>query len=476
MPFSAKLIRRLRGTFIVLACLATLIAVAWQIENFRGQRAWHAALKTYADRGDPLDALPGPTTTIPSDKNFWHTPILSRLAFARHDSRELNEFKAANPFFSFSPPGQETWENGRSLNLDSSAQAVVKYRHSQKLPEFPPAPNSASLLLTQFSPANPVLAELRTAALNRPDSRLIRIDVPPLGQLFDMGYPSFPLLRHLTRGLQIQACASLSSGDTDTAFSATLAALQLANGLGDHPYTLVEAMIAVVVQRMALQPLWEGIQQRAWTDAQLAHFTIILSRSRLLEGLAQSLRKERNNSMFIRRSSLKEKQFRPYRLMPEGWWQQNQVTYADMHQPVLLALASHSTPAFLHQLRASNNLTPASPISPYRFFAWAFLPAYEKVTANTARSANATRLALTACALERHYLARGVYPDSLTALVPTYLSAVPLDVIDGAPLRYRRNDDGTFNLYSIALDGDDDNGRRASSGSHDLTTDGDWAW
>ena len=236
-------------------------------------------------------------------------------------------------------------------------------------------------------------------------------------------------------------------------------------------------MIAVVIQHMAIQPLWEGLHQHAWSDEQLAHFTRVLSRSHLLDSLALSLRSERNNAMHLPLSSLKEKQYGPYRLMPEGWWHQNLVNYAGMHQPVLRAIASHSSPAFLSNLKASGELSPPPALfSPYRFVAWELLTAHQKLTANTARSANAIRLALTACALERHRLAHGAYPDSLTALVPTYLPAIPLDVIDGAPLRYRLNPDATFTLYSLALDGDDDQGHRAPTGSNDLTTDGDWAW
>ena len=68
-------------------------------------------------------------------------------------------------------------------------------------------------------------------------------------------------------------------------------------------------------------------------------------------------------------------------------------------------------------------------------------------------------LALTACALERHWLAHGNYPEHLAELVPSYLDKVPLDIIDGQPLRYRRTDDGKFVLYSIGLDGKDDGGK-----------------
>ena len=474
MPFSAKFIRRLRRFLIGLACFATLLAVVWQIENIRGQRAWKAAFKTYADRGDPLDALPQPTP-IPAGKNFWQTPMLARLAWASGLSPEFNEFKASFISFDFDPSTQRTWEQGQTLDQEKIANDIVAFRAKKKLPALPSSPTASAFVLSQFPLDEPVLAELRQAALSRPYSSLVRQSIPPLGLLFEMDIPSFQPQRKLTQSLQIQACAALVTGDKDTAFASTLAALQLANGLGDQPYTIVEAMIAVVIQRRAIQPLWEGLHQHAWSDEQLAHFTRVLSRSHLFEGLAQSLRNERNNTMFLQLASLKDKQFKPYPLLPGGWWRQNQVTYAGMHAPILLAIDSHSTPAFLDRLRPSK-LTPPSTVSPYQFLAWAFLPSYEKVTTNTARSDNATRLALTACALERHYLAHGAYPESLTALVPAYLPAVPLDIIDGAPLRYRRDPDATFTLYSLALDGDDDNGHRAPSGSNDLTTDGDWAW
>ena len=35
------------------------------------------------------------------------------------------------------------------------------------------------------------------------------------------------------------------------------------------------------------------------------------------------------------------------------------------------------------------------------------------------------------------------------------LASVPLDAVDGQPLRYRRNADGTFSLYSIGENGVD---------------------
>ena len=69
-----------------------------------------------------------------------------------------------------------------------------------------------------------------------------------------------------------------------------------------------------------------------------------------------------------------------------------------------------------------------------------------------------------ACALERCRLAQGQYPASLDALVPTWLKQVPTDLLaaGGAPLKYRREADGGFVLYSVGLNRVDDQGKPGS--------------
>jgi len=66
----------------------------------------------------------------------------------------------------------------------------------------------------------------------------------------------------------------------------------------------------------------------------------------------------------------------------------------------------------------------------------------------------------TAIALKRYQLAHKTWPDSLNQLVPAYLPAVPLDPIDGQPLRYQKsaNEADGYTLYSIGVNGIDDGG------------------
>jgi hypothetical protein len=70
----------------------------------------------------------------------------------------------------------------------------------------------------------------------------------------------------------------------------------------------------------------------------------------------------------------------------------------------------------------------------------------------------AKRTVITAIALKRYQLKHGNYPPNLNALVPEFLSTVPLDPVDGQSLRYRLNADGTFLLYSVGPNGKDDGG------------------
>lgn len=61
-------------------------------------------------------------------------------------------------------------------------------------------------------------------------------------------------------------------------------------------------------------------------------------------------------------------------------------------------------------------------------------------------------LSRTAIAIERHLLEHGTLPDSLDAVVPTYLPTVPIDPLIGDALGYRKNDK-SYAVYSVGKDG-----------------------
>ena len=116
------------------------------------------------------------------------------------------------------------------------------------------------------------------------------------------------------------------------------------------------------------------------------------------------------------------------------------------------------------------NATP--PPHPNRWFAWADEDAnllnLEKCKHLAADAHD--RMFLAALALQAWRAAHGAYPDTLEALVPDILGAVPADPFGNGPLKYRRAGD-KYALYSVGPDGQDDGGEPAVQRAKD---DGQW--
>jgi hypothetical protein len=88
----------------------------------------------------------------------------------------------------------------------------------------------------------------------------------------------------------------------------------------------------------------------------------------------------------------------------------------------------------------------------YEYFLSAIsIPNFQKALQTACHNEIHRRLTLCAIALKRHQLRHGKLPETLDALVPEFLSAVPLD-FDQKPLRYHTNTDGSFLLYSVGED------------------------
>jgi hypothetical protein len=88
------------------------------------------------------------------------------------------------------------------------------------------------------------------------------------------------------------------------------------------------------------------------------------------------------------------------------------------------------------------------------------LPGKAKILDKFAATIAQQRLLKTAIALKRHQSAHKAWPDSLDQLTPAYLPSIPLDPIDGQPLRYKKaaNEADGYTLYSIGVNGIDDGG------------------
>ena len=74
----------------------------------------------------------------------------------------------------------------------------------------------------------------------------------------------------------------------------------------------------------------------------------------------------------------------------------------------------------------------------------------------------ARNLTIVAIALKRYELQNHQLPSTLNDLTPLFLKMCLLDYMNGEPLHYQKNSDGTYLLYSVGENGVDDGGKPSS--------------
>jgi len=470
MPFSPKLIRIVRRLILSLAIFATLIALAIVIENWRGNRAWKKYAAEHSIKGVTLDALPGPSK-LPPETNFFKTPVLDRWVF-EHKTADFLQ-KIQSPEYS-SIENIKKWTRGTSPDFADYVKRISQIRTRRNLPEITLTSTTtpAGQLLQLLAPMEPVLFELRQAAKQRPESQLARPTALDWKNPFTRPTPDYYFARTIATTLSIHAAASLTERQIAVAFDDTLAGLKFSRGFTSAPDTLlIEALTGSLLYLFTLQPVWQGQQQHAWNAEQLLAFQKEIGQADLVDSLSRSFETEQTEFLCALdnvQTFTWGEAFGSFKIFPHGWLQQNKITACELLASQRAVSGARATPDFLNKLLAPVKYPPGfgSPFSPYTLIAAISIPGYEKTMQNVVDRQSFLTLAATACALERHWLAHGNYPETLAELVPTYLDKVPLDIVNGDPLRYWRNDNGRFTLYSIGLDGKDDGG--------DLKK--DWTW
>ena len=168
------------------------------------------------------------------------------------------------------------------------------------------------------------------------------------------------------------------------------------------------------------------------------------------------------------------------RLVPNGWFEQNKIAIAQMHERYLLPIVNTETRivSLAANQRAFDVISEIK-ITPYNWFTRMLLPALHNVSQKSARAQSSADLARVAIALERYRLAHGSFPETLDALAPQFLKKIPHDIINSEPLKYRLTPDGQFILYSVGWNGTDDGGLVVLGTGKTPSVDtkqGDWVW
>ncbi len=486
--WAAQILRFARLFVFSAAAIVTLTALAYSIENWRGERAWRRAVEEHIANGDPIYLFPTGSASSSGASDPAAKSIYKNVALPQPpEPKESRPRKGVIPSVRNRAP-----EFGRKPNGRTDLEAWQKL--FRETPGFPVPQNPGS-------PAEDVLL-----ALSRWDSDLQELDATTRKPDFEFrlakvasGIPFAPHLAFVKRignVLNLRAEARLAVGKTADALADTEFAERLANAPADVPM-LIGALVAVSTELRTTHSVWEGLVDHRWNDQQLARLQELFAARDPRKAILSAFAGERYLNILGAEHLLEEAgrfwdDRRDWPDFPDqrrnllsiatgrGWIRQNQVTLAGRFDQARQGEDAWSRQTNLNQWSASKPVFDLfkevgndRPL-PYRFLADRSLPVWgARVTMKADRLLTVSRMAIVACALERYRIANGSYPESLKDLRPPLLGdldRLPLDPFSGKSFAYERlDDDGSYTLASAGPS-------PRYLGESSLRSDTDWDW
>lgn len=498
--------------------LVTLVAIFYAEERWRGHRAWENYKAQLGAKAVELNYDTFIPPTVPDDQNFAQTPFLAPLFDflpGTQTCRDPNAQRrvqeriqsladlARKRGFELDKCPNGRWELGEPFSL----RALLGTNGASQDSALPPTPaarpateeQAATVVLDLFEQTlGPVFAELR-AASQRPACRFnVKYDFAPLVGIL---LPHLTAVKGLVQRLAWRADAELVLGRTNQAAEDLLLGYYLADTVKAEPI-LISHLVRLACHAIQTRVLYDGLAGHRWSDNQLQRFQAVLEKNDLLNDTARALRGERAGfgvrliEQVITRAAgfqvddLMEngEKARGHVLggvMPTGWLYLEMLNLCRAHdrfQTPFLAWQNGQLEisGFMQKLAETETevsaLRPMPALLQHRLLSCLLLPALGKVWPRGLQAQVRNDLARTACALERYYLAHGSYPESLPALSPQFAPKVPLDLMSGRPLVYRRANPHSFVLYSLGGNLADDGGKTVLQHGGASTTQGDWVW
>ncbi len=506
--------RGVRRSLIVLAWTATILALLYGEENWRGWRAWSKYRQAAEARGEQLDYTAFIPKPIPDEQNFAATPLIQSWFVNRGNNPNgwRDNFSKIEEMIASPKQDPERWARKfvslGAWEMASSAEPVDKSNRNQKISsdKFNPESRSkaAPAVLRLFKTNEAAFAELRAAG-RRASARY------PVK--YNLENPWAILLPHLAnvkagcQRLKVKACAELASGQGENALQDVLLGFRLGESIKEEPF-LISHLVRIACVQLMIQPIWEGLAEHRWTEAQLQtlqtqlqSYDFVADMKRPLDGeqaaavlTIEIVRKKGNYSEFMDMAGSED----PLpilpgvtianmlaRIMPRGWYYQEQLNYCRIFQaqlgtsfditrkrisPGQSAAGERELERIIAGGRLGRNLNA---LLHHQIAAACLLPALSKISYRASAAQTTTAHAALACALERYRLANGQFPEKLDALAPRFISALPHDVLTGEPYKYRRADPA-FVLYSVGWNEKDDGGVPGKVMNDDKQ--GDWVW
>jgi hypothetical protein len=510
--FTWKMARR---ALIVFATLSTLAGVFYAEENFRGKRAWDKYRAELEAQGVQLDMAAFVPPQVPNEDNFCMTPLLAPLfdfnppGSASGRFRDTNGFARAYSVSLYRPLGPAPNLNGVYWHGGGRAELSAWQDHFRSSTNYP-SPEAVGTVgedvLFALGKFEKELTELSEAS-RRPYARAnLNYDTKNPASI---SIPHYAVIRNCAQILELRAVARLSLARSDEALEDLRLMFYLSDTVSDDLF-MISQLVRIANLTQCLRVVWEGLSDHRWSDAQLAAIERQLSSIDLLAAMKRALQSEEAFGDKLIHLLQREPELLPqltydmdqlwsgadaggarkflFKLIPSGWYSFERKNYHIAFQKLGLTggqdLAVRIDPRqFESNWRDMEDYIVKDPawrlIRKHRVMSAILMPSLGGVPIKFTIGQNHRNLALLACALERHRLAKGSYPETLSELAPDWVAEIPNDPLTGEHLKYRRLEGGRFDLYSVGWNLEDDGGEPGLRNPNPEKPDyrkGDWVW
>jgi len=503
--------RWIRIAVIVVLFFVILLAVGAGVISWQGNEEWKATQSELKAKGEQL-TLPELLPPHPADdENFFGAPLWKEIVEKRPKplAQGYSMFEPIVPkekqrlgIFNLPIPAEEVaalkqaWPRFADLDFSQSRLALLR-RLATEFKKHDEAWRNdyAGFTFAALKPLDPILEEIKQL-LQRPAARY------PIDHAegIDQSLPHLTKLLYLSQTFLAKARAEIQQKQGEAAMRNVLTVLALSRTLQADPL-LISYLVRVSVLGIALAEINEGIVAHVWSDEELMALADALRHEDVLPGLLYAHRGERagfNRTMesyhhggyeageqmqrVVDEMTGKEEE-NPWTTKLESlamrfiyipiWSRFDQASQNRLVQGMIDATKKHSwlgmntDPAYQSPPEFDRTVYALT----HRFTVRAFPPT-AGVAEKGALAQDKLVQARLAIALERYYLAKNDYPETLDSLVPAYLEELPMEALTGKPMHYERTKLGNFLLWADGWDGRDDGGRAVKPGEHD----GDWVW
>ncbi len=468
-----------------------------------------------AARGEVFDA-----------SKVWPRPSTEGTAFSNQLQRVTGQL----------PPGLSHYA-GFISGIVVQEPGIARRGSQEPTPVLYPArggTNSWEDLALNVRQAQPTLLALRTLLREPPGGtgNDIRFSLEKLN------LPNYVNIRKAAQALQAAAISELHRGNLEAAKDDLVALAAITRVYAEDP-NLVNYMIRMAVLGLSIEPAWDALQAKGWTERQLVELQEAFQCEPLLAQMPRTLEAERATRLYqldwfashsylawVRRLQpiyeplyesmgqqrtndsaqvLVTRYFRAcvfHPLWRFAWADAEQLEYLENTQrelEVVRAAVQSGSARELSKRLAAVRQGYRPPLAGWRFYLvipWMDqasecfglfrdkheypYPNFTRAFAVSMKNLTLGQMLTAAIALQRYQTHYGKPAATLAALVPEFLPKMPRDFMDGQPLRYKLQSDGSYRLYSIAEDAEDDQGSSVPNSDttqpQSVWNGRDWVW